>query len=164
MAYGQKNIARQQANGRAGNTVVLERVFNCAFYAGCSMKKLEEIVSADSRFRVEFFERDDGTHGYDEFKNTNNAASPLWCLHSKSDSRFESQQTAFHEAQQRLPWLRKEREWLARDKESIVTTEYIPGWMVCPFCGVRFSLCDADRWGGDRHLTCGQRIIKAVPG
>jgi hypothetical protein len=29
----------------------------------------------------------------------------------------------------------------------------------CPCCGRRFKQSDRNRWDGERHLTCGQRII-----
>ncbi len=121
-------------------------------------QKLDEIVSADSRFRAAFFRRDDGTYGYEEFRNINNAVSPSWLMHAKGTSRFESHALALQEAQHRLSWLWKEMQWPARDQEPIETTQDMPGWIACPFCGIRFSLLDADRWGGGRHLTCGQRI------
>lgn len=36
------------------------------------------------------------------------------------------------------------------------------GWLVCPFCRKRFSPNDPGRWGGGRHLSCGQRITIAA--
>jgi hypothetical protein len=33
------------------------------------------------------------------------------------------------------------------------------GWVACPYCGMRFLLSDPRRWDGERHTTCGQRII-----
>ncbi|NHZ91060.1 hypothetical protein F2P45_18855 [Massilia sp. CCM 8733] len=125
-----------------------------------SMRKIDDIVSADSRFRVAFVRRDDGTHGYAGFINTETAASPVWKLESKATSRFESHEVALNEARGRLAWLKKETDWPAKDREPVAAIEYTPGWMKCPFCGIRFCLQDLDRWGGGRHLTCGQRIVK----
>lgn len=36
------------------------------------------------------------------------------------------------------------------------------GWIACPNCGRRFKRSDARRWDGQRHTTCGQRLIIAT--
>jgi hypothetical protein len=126
------------------------------------MNTLEEIISADIRFRVELFRRADGTYGFVEFKNASNAENPSWVKGSNRASRFESYEIALHEAQQRLAWLRKEMDWPAKDSQPLQATEYMPNWIKCPYCGVRFSVLDTDRWGGGRHLSCGQRIENLI--
>ena len=123
------------------------------------MNTIDDIVSADGRFRAEFVRRDDGTHGYVSFINTNNAASPVWKQDGRDVSRFESREIALFEARGRLAWLKNEADWPAKDHEPMAASQYTPGWIKCPFCGLRFYLADPDRWGGSRHLTCGQRII-----
>ena len=116
------------------------------------------IVSADSYFRIEFFCRNDGSYGYTDLKNSGTHENPIWVEYANSSSRFDSIETARAEASGRVAWLKKEAEWLARENEPIPTKPYREGWIRCPFCGIRFSMLDKDRWGGGRHLTCGQRI------
>ncbi|NHZ32883.1 hypothetical protein [Massilia rubra] len=123
------------------------------------MDMIDEIVSVDGRFRAEFVRRDDGTYGYISFINSNNAASPAWKQDGRAVSRFESRDIALFDAKGRLAWLKKETDWPAKDHEPVAGSQYTPGWIKCPFCGLQFYLLDLDRWGGSRHLTCGQRII-----
>jgi len=40
-----------------------------------------------------------------------------------------------------------------------VVVEASSDWVECPFCDWRFRVSDDRRWDGERHLTCGQRII-----
>lgn len=40
--------------------------------------------------------------------------------------------------------------------QVIAVSPYIPGWVRCPGCGVRFSLDNPASWTGERHQTCGQ--------
>jgi hypothetical protein len=82
----------------------------------------------------------------------------MWENYANTSSRFDSLETARLEASSRVVWLKKEVEWVARDNKPIPTSPYIQSWIKCPFCSVRFSMLDKDRWGGGRHLTCGQRI------
>lgn len=126
------------------------------------VSKIGDIVSADSRFRVEFVRFDDVTYGYVTYKNTGSAESPVWKNDSHESSRFGTHEIAIVEAMGRIPWLKKETEWPAKDQAAVAIAEYAPGWIKCPFCGKRFHLQDPDRWGGGRHLTCGQKIIKQV--
>jgi hypothetical protein len=125
------------------------------------MKQFRELVSADCLFRITPFRRDDGTYGYLEFKNTGSPAGPIWHQDSRGTSRFESLESTLLEAQGRVAWLRRETAWPARDHEQRMAAEYLPQWVECPFCKVRFSLGDPQRWGSGRHLTCGQRIAIA---
>jgi hypothetical protein len=32
-------------------------------------------------------------------------------------------------------------------------------WVMCPYCDRRFKLSDPLRWNGERHSTCGQRLL-----
>lgn len=125
-----------------------------------AMNKIGDIVSADSSRRVEFVRLNDGTYGYVSYKNTRNSESPVWENNSSENSRFGSHEIALFEATGRLAWLKKETEWPAKDQEPVAIAEYTPGWIKCPFCGKRFYLQDPERWGGNRHLTCGQRIVR----
>ncbi|NHZ64597.1 hypothetical protein [Massilia genomosp. 1] len=111
------------------------------------MNKIDEIVSADGRFRAEFVRRDDGTYGYIAFINTNNAASPAWKQDWRADSRFESHAIALFEAKGRLAWLKKEMDWPAKDHEPMAASQYTPGWIECPFCGLRSCLLDLEITG-----------------
>lgn len=126
------------------------------------MSSIDDIVSADSHHRVEFVRLDDGTVAYVSYRNTGNAESPEWKNNAQESSRFGSHEIAVFEARERLAWLKKETEWTAKDQEPVAIAEYIPGWIKCPFCAKRFYLQDPEQWGGGRHLTCGQKIIKLV--
>jgi hypothetical protein len=33
------------------------------------------------------------------------------------------------------------------------------GWVSCPGCRRRFKLSDTKRWNGERHMSCGQRLV-----
>lgn len=122
------------------------------------MTSVLTIVSADSDFRIDFFCRNDGSYGYAELKNSGTQENPHWIKYTDHSSRFDSIEVARYEASRRVAWLRREFEWPARDNLPILATPYTEGWIECPFCGIRFSMRDKARWGGERHLTCGQRI------
>lgn len=123
------------------------------------MKKVDDIASADSLFRVELFMRNDGTFAYVEFTHSGDALNPIWKRSSKAESRFGSYAIALYEARERLSWLNNEMAWPARDAEPLAALNEVPDWLTCPACGIRFCMRDRDRWGGGRHLSCGQRII-----
>lgn len=122
------------------------------------MTTVLSIVSADNDFRIDFFCRNDGSYGYDELKNSGTRENPIWVKYTNGSSRFDSIDVARSEASGRVAWLKREVEWPARDSMPIPTAPYREGWIQCPFCGIRFSMLDKVRWGGGRHLTCGQRI------
>jgi hypothetical protein len=122
------------------------------------MKYLLTIQSTDNLFCINYFCREDGTYGYIELKNVSTPEAPVWQKYANPSSRFISLEVAKLEAESRVTWLRKETEWVARDNESMSALEYIENWIKCPFCSIRFSLLDRHRWGGGRHLTCGQKI------
>lgn len=48
--------------------------------------------------------------------------------------------------------------FFAADGPEMVVETGPDGWLLCPKCGVRFSLRDPHRWTGRRHLRCGQKI------
>jgi glycerate kinase len=54
--------------------------------------------------------------------------------------------------------LKKERAWPAVENEPRPASLRSDGWLLCPFCGKRFSTVNGDSWRRDRHLTCGQKI------
>ena len=116
-----------------------------------------EVVSVDGLHRVVVFRREDGTYGYREFKRQESGVS-AWLALGQGHSRFGSAVGAMQEARQRIAWLKREVDWPARDLEPQAAEQYMPGWVECPRCRVRFSLHDPHRWGSGRHLTCGQRI------
>ena len=156
-------LSRLQASGPLHGNAIATGVFTLDFHAAYSMKKIDDIVSVDSRFRAEFFLRPDGSFGYAEFENSNGPASPVWRVCADNTSRFASHEIALFEACGRLAWLSKETAWPARDKPPAAVVEYAPHHVTCPFCGIRFSLLDKERASGGRHLTCGQRIIVTAP-
>lgn len=122
------------------------------------MTSVFSISSADSKFRIDFFRRNDGSYGYSELNNSGTQENPTWVKYANSASRFDSIEVAINEASGRVAWLKREVEWPARDNVPIPTVPNGEGWIKCPFCGIRFSMLDKVRWGGERHLTCGQRI------
>ena len=118
-----------------------------------------EVTSVDGVHRVEIFRREDGTYGFLEFTNAGSTESPQWVEASQGHSRFGSSTSAMQEAKSRIAWLRREVDWPGKNFEPREATQYIPGWVECPLCHIRFALTDNDRWGHGRHLTCGQRIL-----
>ncbi len=120
-----------------------------------------EILSSDGLHRIELFQRDDATFGYLESVNVGTREKPEWKPDSHRASRFESLEHAVREAEGRVAWLKRETAWPAKGFEPRQAHQYTAGWIECPSCGARFSLRDAARWNGDRHLTCGQKIVIA---
>lgn len=118
-----------------------------------------EVTSVDGVHRVEVFRRVDGTYGYMEFENKGSMDAPQWHEAGHGHSRFGSSTSAMQEARSRIAWLRREIDWPAKDLEPREADQYVPGWVECPLCHIRFSLADKDRWNYGRHLTCGQRIL-----
>jgi len=123
---------------------------------------VKDLTSVEGLQRLEFFRRPDDSYGYRELTRHIDEAEPTWRSVALSASRFDSLETALAEAQSRVKWLRRESNWPARDKESASVVPHAPGYVQCPFCAISFSLGDPDRWGGSRHLTCGQRIHVAA--
>lgn len=132
-----------------------------AFLDGNRMNEDDDIISADGQYRIVFFMHAEGTHGYAAFRNANDANSPMWRREHHSSSRFASRDVAVLEARSREAWLKTETAWPARHCDPVPLNEFGSGWLRCPFCRIRFSILDKFRWGGGRHLTCGQRIIDA---
>jgi hypothetical protein len=44
------------------------------------------------------------------------------------------------------------------DNPPAEVVPHTPGWVRCPFCRKYFSLTDYS-WNGERHRTCGQRLV-----
>ena len=118
-----------------------------------------KITSSDGLHQVEVFQREDGTFGYVESLNTGTSVDPVWTPGRPGASRFDAIGQAVSEAEGRVAWLKREASWPAKDVEAGAVRPYAEGWIECPFCGTRFSLRDRDRWNGERHTTCGQRIV-----
>ncbi|RSZ60914.1 hypothetical protein HF313_17500 [Massilia atriviolacea] len=110
------------------------------------MKKVDDIASADSLFRIELFMRNDGTFAYVEFTHSGDALNPLWKRSSKAESRFGSYAIALYEARKRLSWRNNEMAWPARDAEPLAALNEVPDWLTCPACGIRFCMRGRDRW------------------
>ena len=83
------------------------------------------MLSADNRFRIDFFRRSDGTFGYLELTNCGNQENPTWTRYSSTSSRFASLEIAKTEALGRVAWLKKEVEWTARDHETMLVSTYL---------------------------------------
>jgi hypothetical protein len=47
--------------------------------------------------------------------------------------------------------------------DAVEITPDAKDWALCPNCGRRFALYSKDSWNGDRHLTCGKRLIIQRP-
>lgn len=122
------------------------------------MTSVLSVVSVDGHFRIDFFLRNDGSYGYTELKKSGTQDNLTWVEYTDSASRFDSIEVARNEASGRVAWLKREVEWSARENAPMPTMPYGEGWIKCPFCGIHFSMLDKVRWGGERHLTCGQRI------
>ncbi|QQP94408.1 hypothetical protein [Lysobacter enzymogenes] len=123
------------------------------------MEILDRVEAAGGRAGVEFLRRDDGTYGYRELEPDENGG---WRCRDQNSSRFGDLDTARAEAAGRIEWLRRERAWPARDVAPVTVEQPASGLLRCPFCGISFALSDRDRWGGGRHLRCGQRLIVAA--
>jgi hypothetical protein len=52
----------------------------------------------------------------------------------------------------------------ANDNPPVTVTPFRPNWVQCSHCGKTFSLRNAQSWTGERHKTCGQRLIISVVG
>jgi hypothetical protein len=55
---------------------------------------------------------------------------------------------------------------LCRSDSPPVSVQVLSGWILCPWCDMRFMVSDPRRWDGEQHTTCGQRIVvrPAPPG
>ncbi|QWP78144.1 hypothetical protein J5226_07035 [Lysobacter sp. K5869] len=117
---------------------------------------LDRVDAADGCGSVEFVRRGDGSYGYRESDPDGIGG---WRCRSQNASRFDSLETARAEAASRIAWLRRELAWPARDLAPVAVEQPVAGLLRCAYCGISFSLSDQDRWGGGRHLRCGQRLI-----
>ena len=121
------------------------------------MRVVEEILSADQRSRILVCERDDGLFTFIEERNAAEPPSSRWERYSSSNSIFDSACAVVREVRGRVSWLRREVTWPARDNPPVAVTPR-EDVIDCPACGITFFIKDGNRWGGGRHLTCGQRI------
>lgn len=122
-----------------------------------------EVISVNGLHRVTLCCREDGTYGYTEFRNAGTVDDANWQVCSLGHSRFDSLDTAIQEAKKRIPWLKLEINWPAKDFAPLIARQYIVGWVECPYCHIKFSLTDPNRCGSGRHLTCGQRFLITAP-
>ncbi len=79
-------------------------------------------------------------------------------MFSRSCSICANPEIAWREAIGRTPWLKRQESWQAFHEPEKYAKPYGIDFICCPFCNKRFSLHDKNRWGGSRHLTCGQKI------
>lgn len=123
-------------------------------------KLIQERICAEGTKSVLFFLRADGTYGFNEYYRAHTTTGMEWLPASVHSGRYENLEIAVDEAIGRVDWFRREMEWPARDKSIMPVIEHAPGWAKCPFCGINFSTSDENRWGGNRHLTCGQELSR----
>jgi hypothetical protein len=113
--------------------------------------------SVEGDKRVIVFARWDGFFSYieecaiDSHQNT-------WKIVSGNRSIYADSNIAWSEAIESVEWLKREESWSAFYEPERTATINAFDFVSCPFCSVRFSLHDKNRWGGNRHLTCGQKI------
>ncbi len=122
------------------------------------MRVVEEIRSADRRGRILICERDDGLFTFIEERNAAEPPSSRWERPPSSNGIFDSAGAVVREVRERVGWLRREVTWPARDNPMVAVSPREGSVIDCPACGITFFIKDGDRWGGGRHLTCGQRI------
>jgi hypothetical protein len=128
------------------------------------MESVQTIVSSDRKFCLVFFQRNDQSCGFVELEHSDQSPNIPWEAESYRSPRFASLDIAIQEAEGRIGWLKRETLWPAKALPTVIASEYVPDWIKCPFCHVRFSLLDPHRWAGDRHLTCGQTIqVERLP-
>jgi len=48
---------------------------------------------------------------------------------------------------------------LRRSDLPAVLVQISSGWVACPCCDMRFMTSDPRRWDGEKHTTCGQKLI-----
>ena len=46
-----------------------------------------------------------------------------------------------------------------RSDSPAIAVQVSSGWVACPCCDMRFMLSDPLRWDGEKHTTCGQRLM-----
>lgn len=122
------------------------------------MRVVEEILSADQRGRILICERDGGLFTFIVERNAAEPPALCWERSSRSNGIFDSAGTVVREVRGRVGWLRREVTWPARDNPPAAVAPREGGVIDCPACGIIFFVKDGERWGGGRHLTCGQRI------
>jgi hypothetical protein len=44
-------------------------------------------------------------------------------------------------------------------RKPVEVDTFMPGWIKCPGCQRKFALKDTHVWDGQRHLSCGQKIV-----
>lgn len=125
-----------------------------------AVELIARVDAADGCGSVEFLRRADGSYGYRELDPDGLGG---WRCRDQNGSRFDDLDTARAEAAGRIAWLRRETAWPARDLAPVAVEQRSVGLLRCAYCGISFSLDDRDRWGGGRHLRCGQRLIVAAP-
>jgi len=122
------------------------------------MRPVKEIVDAARTRRVLICQRDDGLFVF--LQQISAGSPPTYTMgpHATSMGLCDTAETAEWEARSRVEWLRKESSWPASHNPPMSVVPRQGAIIDCPFCGRTFLTKDPDRWGGGRHLTCGQRI------
>ena len=110
-------------------------------YGGWSLYFSPEIVQAVAGFAARFPENADPNEGYKEV-----------CRLLMELNAYEPTRLVFSDAV-----CAGSGKFRMSDSPAIAV-QASSGWVVCPYCGKRFTLSDSRRWDGERHTTCGQRL------
>ena len=72
---------------------------------------LASLETEDGTQCVDFFVRDDGTFGFEQYRSEYDGSSQWQSLGKYSRLTYASGQAALHAAKQHVPWLRREEVW-----------------------------------------------------
>jgi len=122
------------------------------------MRPVKEIADAAQTRRVLICQRDDGLFVFVQEISTGSPPTYTAEPYATSAGLYDTAETAERAAKSRVEWLRKESSWPASHNPPMSVVPRQGTIIDCPFCGHTFLNKDPDRWGGGRHLTCGQRI------
>lgn len=118
--------------------------------------------SAEGDKRVVVYRKTNGLFSFRE-ENLVDPTVDRWKVCSNSASICADSEVAWREAAGLISWLKREDSWPARHEPEKSAKLYAVDFILCPFCGKRFSVRDGARFGGNRHLTCGQKIKVQSP-
>ena len=114
-------------------------------------------VCAEGNKRLLIIQRSDGWFTFQE-EQLIAPEKATWKSLKRYSSICLDFEIAWREAVGRIEWLNREENWPALNEPEKTASLYAIDFICCPFCSRRFSIRDQARWGGSRHLTCGQRI------
>jgi hypothetical protein len=72
---------------------------------------LASLETEDATQCVDFFLREDGTFGFEQYRSEYDGSSRWQCLGRYSQLTYASGQEALQAAKQHVPWLRREERW-----------------------------------------------------